>query len=112
MQEKISIGKTITRTPGEEKTEVFYTIPSARIFKLQKLEIAFPSGQAFKLQCIIFHGERQVIPEKGYLAGDGHSIEILRDWLYPGDSEVRIYAKNLDTAADQSCHVVIEGALE
>jgi len=55
---------------------------------------------------------KQVAPDEGYYAGDGHSYDAEGEWEYSGESKVVIHGKNLDAVNAQKVHVVLEGELE
>jgi len=112
MAKTFSVGKTIEFTAGEEADKTIYTVEAAKRLKLCKLVVAFPSGQAFKLQCYLKHGGLQALPDSGYLAGDGHEYQCVGEFIYDSGIDVLLHGKNTDTTTAQKVHVVIEGILE
>jgi len=112
MSEKISVGRTITESAGGESDTTIYTVQAAKKLRITRVRVHFPSGQNYQLQVYIKRGLEQVIPKEGYLAGNGGSIPVECDEIFDSSSEVVVHTKNLDTANEQSCHVIIEGVLE
>jgi len=88
------------------------TIPSARNFTLRKVTFVFPTGSNFLLQVRIMWGDDFVIPDKGYIVGDGNVIPVSADIKYQGGQAIIVWYNNTDTANSHKCLIIFEGVLE
>jgi|GEM_PF-2341739 len=108
---KHTVGKVVEIGAGKEEDVTIYTVPAGKRFKVTKIIVAFPTGQAFALEVYLKYGIQQVVPDEGVLVGDGHSYAFEEEWEYDSGTDIKLHGKNTDTANAQKVFVLLEGEL-
>jgi len=57
-------------------------------------------------------GNQKVLPREGYYYGDGTKWQDDSEAVWPSDSDVVIYYKNLNTTATKKAYILMIGELE
>lgn len=88
-----------------------YTIPDGYKFKLEKVVVNFGSGVNMDLGIAVFHGEKQVVPEYGTIAGTTGRLPIECEWTWQSGDRIRLYVSNSNASTDFKYSVILIGEL-
>ena len=105
----ITVAKQFTVSASTTSTETIYTVTAGKQLKLNKVEIWFPTGVNSELRVTILHGVSRVVPEEGYVVGDGETFTFKTDVVYGSQEEVKALLVNTSTTDSHMVQVVIEG---
>lgn len=111
-EEPISVPYVADKAPAAIGYDIAYVVPSGRRFKLKEVEVHFPSGTARELELAIYHGIKQVAPEKEVWRGDDLRFRAICDYEFISGEKVLVYFKNISTVARRGGHLNLIGVLE
>jgi len=112
MGEKYSVAYKLDASAGASGTVNAFSVVTGRKLTLEKVTFVFPAGSNFQLQVKLYRGEEQLIPNSGYIVGDGHAISISTDKTFESGQNVIVWYNNTDTTDAHSCLIVFEGVLD
>lgn len=105
----VTVTKSFTVSAGSTTTQTIYTVTSGRKLKLKKVKFWFPTGSKSELQAIILHGVEKVVPEDGYVVGDGESFEYDVNIEYGSEEAVKALLTNTSTTESHLIQITLEG---
>jgi len=109
---KYTVAYELTAAAGASGTATVATVTSGRKLRLSRAHFIFPTGSGFNLQISLWSGAEKIIPDVGYIVGDGHAVAILCDKLIEGGHTVTAHYTNNDASNPHKCLIILEGALE
>ena len=112
MGEKVVIPINVSVSPSSTRVTTLYTVPDAKVLKLKKIELHFPSGVSFDLTFVLLYGNMQVYPATGSVTGSDtpHVNEI--DVTYFSGDQVKCRVTNSNTTETLRVVGTLEGELE
>jgi len=102
----------ITAGAGAEGDVTALTVPDGYIFRLNRVEILFPSGTVGELEISIYQGIHKTLPDEGVWTGDHVLLKHETERRWGSGEDVVIHYKNLNTTAARECFVYLIGELE
>ncbi|RLI15052.1 hypothetical protein DRO49_05685 [Candidatus Bathyarchaeota archaeon] len=105
----ITVVKQFTVSASTTSTETIYTVTAGKKLKLNKVKIWFPSGTNSELRVVILHGVERVVPEEGYLVGDGEEYSLPCQVEYGSQEEVKALLTNTSTTDSRTVQITLEG---
>jgi hypothetical protein len=108
MPSKHSVSLVFTANANASGELGILEVPDARKIKINRVQFVFSSGTGMKLILALKLGIAQLIPDSGYVAGDGNVIPIESDAILDSGSYVTVLYSNQDAANPHSACVIIE----
>ena len=105
----VTVTKSFTVSAGATSTQTIYTVTSGRKFRLKKARFWFPAGSNSELQAVILHGVEKVVPEDGYVAGDGQEFTYDVDIEYGSEEAVKALLTNTSATDSHKIQITLEG---
>ena len=105
----VTVTKQFTVSAGATTTQTIYTVTSGRKFRLKKVRFWFPTGSNSELQAVILHGVEKVVPEDGYVVGDGERFEYDVDVEYGSEEAVKALLTNTSATDSHTVQITLEG---
>jgi len=105
----VTVAKQFTVSASTTSTETIYTVTAGKKLKLNKVEIWFPPGSESELRVTILHGVSRVVPEEGYVVGDGETFTFKTNVVYGSQEEVKALLTNTSTTASHMVQITLEG---
>lgn len=112
MEINYSVAYVLTAAANTSDTATAFTVVNGRKFTLKKVQFVFPVGSGFYLRTWILRGKEPVVPNEGYVVGDGNVIPVECNIVFEGGHEVVVAYNNTDTTNTHQCLLVFEGVLE
>ena len=112
MEVNYTASHTFTASAGASGIETAFTVTPGRKLTLKRVTFIYPVGSGFYLHAWIQRGTEHVLPQKGYIVGDGHLIPVNCNIQVEGGHNVVIGYSNTDTSNPHSVCVIFEGVLE
>lgn len=107
-----TVAYELTAAAGASGTTTVATVTSGRKLRLSRAHFIYPTGSGFNLRVSLWSGAEQIIPDEGYIVGDGHAVVVTCDKLIEGEHAIVAHYTNNDTGNSHKCLIVLEGALE
>ena len=108
----VTVTKQFTVSAGATSTQTIYTVTAGHQLKLNKVEIWFPPGSESELKVMILHGVSRVVPEEGYVVGDGELFSYRTNVVYGSQEEVKALLTNTSSTTSHDVQITIEGVEE
>ena len=108
----VTVTKQFTVPAGSTTTGTIYTVTAGKQFKLDRVEIWFPPGSESELRVMILHGVSRVVPEEGYVVGDGETFTFKTNVVYGSQEEVKTLLMNTSSTTSHDVQITIEGVEE
>ena len=105
----VTVTKQFTVSANTTTTETIYTVTAGKQLKLNRVEVWFPPGSKSELRTIILHGISRVVPEEGYVVGDGETFTFKTNVVYGSQEEVKALLTNTSTTDSHMVQITLEG---
>lgn len=107
--------KTITyyleASKGSKGDIVVYTVPAARRFRLQHIDVEFIKDSNYELRLLFKRGIEQIVPSSGYIAADHSVIRVESDEELPSGSSLILSYENTNTTDARKALIIVTGLL-
>ena len=106
-----TVAYELTAAAGVTETVDVATVTSGRKLRLSRAHFIFPTGSGFNLRISLWSGAEKIIPDVGYIVGDGHAVIVTCDKLIEGGHTIEASYTNDDASNPHKCLIILEGEI-